>query len=69
VLSWISTTPYEKHYKAAKDGLLEDSGGWLFDNSLFRSWLDFNSSGLLWLRGKREFDHLTRTTTSLAMKV
>lgn len=54
VLSWISTTPYQKHYKTAKDGLLEDSGAWLFNNSIFGTWLDFNSSGLFWLHGKRK---------------
>lgn len=57
ILSWVSETPYEKHFKTAKDGLLPDSGRWLFEKQEFSNWLQSNKSELFWLRGKRKNCH------------
>lgn len=57
ILSWVSETPYEKHFKTAKDGLLADSGRWLFEKPGFAKWLQSNQSELFWLRGKRKYCH------------
>ncbi|KAL3490628.1 hypothetical protein BJX62DRAFT_206778 [Aspergillus germanicus] len=52
ILSWISKTPYEKHYKTARDGLLVDSGSWLFAKPDFEKWRQFDESRMFWLSGK-----------------
>ncbi|KAL4969617.1 ankyrin repeat domain-containing protein [Aspergillus stella-maris] len=51
MLSWISTTPYEKYFRAARADILPNTGQWLFQNSEFGQWLQ-SKSGVFWLRGK-----------------
>jgi hypothetical protein len=55
ILSWISKTPYEKYYKTARDGLLVDSGRWLFEKADFEKWRQFDESRMFWLSGKRKY--------------
>jgi hypothetical protein len=60
ILSWVSKTPYEKHYKAAREGLLVDSGRWLFEKPEFEKWRQFDGSRMFWLSGKRKYFSVPR---------
>jgi len=54
ILKWITTIEYKKHHQNAKEGLLEDTGQWLFCKEEFVKWRASSASTILWLHGIRE---------------
>jgi len=54
-LQWISLIPYEMHARLAAEGILKDTGQWLLNHEKFKKWETKGASGILWLRGDREY--------------
>lgn len=54
ILDWLSQIEYMKHHQKAKEGLLDNTGQWLFNREQYREWRSSSASGILWLRGIRK---------------
>lgn len=54
---WLSPCEYESHHLDQGEGILENTGTWLFDmNTQFQNWQSSKGSSVLWVRGDSPFD-------------
>ena len=53
VLRWLSMVPYRQHHRNSMSDVLDQSGTWLKNHSIFRDWCRSSSSAILWLHGIR----------------
>ena len=51
VLRWICTTSYRDNFNMEIEGIMPDSGDWLFQRKEFIEWRASSSASVLWLHG------------------
>ncbi|KAF8415383.1 ankyrin repeat-containing domain protein [Tirmania nivea] len=50
--NWLSPCEHESHHLDQGEGILENTGTWLFEmNTQFKNWQNSKSSSVLWVRG------------------
>lgn len=51
ILQWISSIPYEQHYKQASTDLMAGTGRWFLKDDELLEWRGSSTSSIMWLRG------------------
>ncbi|RFU26917.1 hypothetical protein B7463_g9416, partial [Scytalidium lignicola] len=51
IFDWLSPVRYRVHHLTERQDRLLESGQWLFQSEMFRSWQNSSISGTLWLHG------------------
>ncbi|KAL0631347.1 hypothetical protein Q9L58_009793 [Maublancomyces gigas] len=52
VLKWLSEVNFGAHHEKASDLRFDGTGGWLFEKRALESWVEDESSSVMWLYGK-----------------
>lgn len=55
LLEWVSKIQYGLHHEEIEDRRSLETGDWLFEHKVFRTWMNSPSSSVLWLQGSRGF--------------
>lgn len=52
IFNWLSTIDFRGHHEKAQNQRFDGTGTWLFENPTFESWIETDSSSVMWLSGK-----------------
>lgn len=51
-MKWLSEVNFGAHHEKASDLRFDGTGGWLFEKRALESWVEDESSSVMWLYGK-----------------